>query len=107
MIIEQHKSTAIITQDKTTITEFSTKLSVLHERFKEVDVIVQLNDATAASMDSLVSLSETHRLLNLSFVVVSTQLNQDDFEDNFSVVPTLQEAHDYIEMESLERDLGI
>jgi len=107
MIIEQHNSTAIITQDKTTITEFSTKLSVLHERFKEVDVIVQLNDATAASMDSLVSLSETHRLLNLSFVVVSTQLNQDDFEDNFSVVPTLQEAHDYIEMESLERDLGI
>jgi len=107
MIIEQHNSTAIITQDKTTITEFSTKLSVLHERFKEVDVIVQLNDATAASMDSLVSLSETHRLLNLSFVVVSTQLNQDDFEDNFSVVPTLQEAHDYIEMETLERDLGI
>ena len=107
MIIEQHNSTAIITQNKTTITEFSTKLSVLHERFKEVDVIVQLNDATAASMDSLVSLSETHRLLNLSFVVVSTQLNQDDFEDNFSVVPTLQEAHDYIEMESLERDLGI
>ena len=39
--------------------------------------------------------------------MVSTQLNQDDFEDNFSVVPTLQEAHDYIEMESLERDLGI
>ena len=107
MIIEQHNSTAIITQDKTTITEFSTKLSVLHERFKEVDVIVQLNDATAASMDSLVSLSETHRLLNLSFVVVSTQLNQDDFEDNFSIVPTLQEAHDYIEMETLERDLGI
>tara|TARA_B110000967_G_scaffold201720_1_gene239406 strand:+ start:1431 stop:1754 length:324 start_codon:yes stop_codon:yes gene_type:complete len=107
MIIEQHNSTAIISQDKTTITEFSTKLSVLYERFKEVDVIVQLNDATAASMDSLVSLSETHRLLNHSFVVVSTQLNQDDFEDNFSVVPTLQEAHDYIEMETLERDLGI
>ena len=107
MIIDQHNSTAIITQDKTSITEFSTKLSVLHERFKDVDIIVHLKNATPESMSSLISLSDTHCLLNYSFVVVSTQLHQDDFEDNFSVVPTLQEAHDYIEMEQMERDLGI
>jgi hypothetical protein len=38
--------------------------------------------------------------------VVSPQLNQNDFEDDFIVVPTLQEAHDYIEMELIQRDLG-
>ena len=38
--------------------------------------------------------------------MVTTQLNQDDFEDDFIVVPTLQEATDYIEMELITRDLG-
>lgn len=107
MTIEQHNSTAIITQEKISLSEFSKKFSVLHERFKESDVVVHLNDANSDSMDVLVSLSKTHRQSNHSFVVVSTQLNQDDFEDDFTTVPTLQEAHDYIEMEAIERDLGI
>ena len=107
MTIEQHHSTAIITQDKTSLSEFLKKFSVLHERFKEGNVILHLNDANTASMDALVSLSKIHRQLNHSFVVVSKQLNQDDFEDDFTVVPTLHEAHDYIEMEAIERDLGI
>ena len=107
MTIEQDNSTAIITQEKTILSEFSKKFAVLHERFKEGNVILQLNDVNNSSMDVLVSLSKVHRELNHSFVVVSTQLNQDDFEDDFTTVPTLQEAHDYIEMEQMERDLGI
>ena len=107
MTIEQQQSTAIITQEKTSLSEFSKKFSVLHERFKEGNVILQLNDAHSDSMDVLVSLSKMHRKLNHSFVVASAQLNQDDFEENFTVVPTLQEAHDYIEMEQMEQDLGI
>ena len=44
MIIEHHNSTAIITQEKTSLTEFSTKFSVLYERFKEDDVVLNLKD---------------------------------------------------------------
>lgn len=106
MVIELHNLTAIITQDKTSLSEFITKFSVLHERFKENDVILQLKDTSISSIDELVSISEMHRQLNHSFVVVNSQLNQDDFEDDFIVVPTLQEAHDYIEMERIQRDLG-
>ena len=106
MIIEQQNSTAIITQDKTSLSEFIKKFSVLHERFKENNVILQLKDNATSSIDILVSISKIHRQLNQSFVVVSPQLNQDDFEDDFVVVPTLQEAHDYIEMELIQRDLG-
>ena len=106
MIIEQHNSTAIITQDKTSLSEFVKKFSVLHERFKDSDVVFQLKDTAISSLDELVSISETHRQSNQSFVVVSTQLNQDDFEDDFTIVPTLQEALDYIEMELMQRDLG-
>ena len=106
MVIELHNLTAIITQDKTSLSEFITKFSVLHERFKENDVILQLKDTSISSIGELVSISEMHRQLNHSFVVVNSQLNQDDFEDDFIVVPTLQEAHDYIEMERIQRDLG-
>jgi kynureninase len=106
MIIEQQNSTAIITQDKTSLSQFIKKFSVLHERFKENNVILQLKDNATSSIDILVSISKIHRQLNQSFVVVSPQLNQNDFEDDFIVVPTLQEAHDYIEMDLIQRDLG-
>ena len=106
MVIELHNSTAIITQDKTSLSEFVKKLSVLHERFKENDVILQLKDTSTTSVNELVSMSKMHHQLNHSFVVVNSQLNQDDFEEDFIVVPTLQEAHDYIEMERIQRDLG-
>jgi len=106
MVIELHQSTAIITQDKTNLSEFIKKFSVLHERFKENDIILQLKNTSILFIDEFVSISEMHRQLNHSFVVVYSQLNQDDFEDDFIVLPTLQEAHDYIEMELIQRDLG-
>lgn len=107
MIITHHNSIAIITQEKTTLSEFLKKLSVLHERFKTNDIILVLRDASKDAMDQLQALSEVHRQLNYSFVVVSTQLNQEDYEDDLSIVPSLQEAHDYIEMELMQRDLGL
>ena len=67
MIINQHNSTVVITQDKTNSSEFLKKLSVLHERYKKNDLILQLKDTPIASMDALVSLSEMHRQLNYSF----------------------------------------
>ena len=41
MIIEHHNSIAIITQEKTSLKEFSTKFSVLYERFKEDDIVLE------------------------------------------------------------------
>ena len=38
-----------------------------------------------------------------SFVIVS----KISFDENLNIVPTLQEAFDFIEMEEIERDLGI
>ena len=37
-----------------------------------------------------------------SFVIVSEYL----FDDNLNIVPTLQEAYDFIEMEEIERQLN-
>ena len=42
----------------------------------------------------------------MSFVTIKPSINIDDFPENINIVPTLQEAEDMIEMESIERDLG-
>ena len=41
-----------------------------------------------------------------SFVVVNSEIDVDDFPDNFNIVPTLREAEDVLEMEAIERELG-
>ena len=39
-------------------------------------------------------------------MIVSNQLESDNVPEALIIVPTLQEAHDIIEMEEMERDLG-
>ena len=42
----------------------------------------------------------------MSFVVIKSGINIDDFPESVNIVPTLQEAEDILEMEAIERDLG-
>jgi|TARA_B110000967_G_scaffold120557_1_gene123198 hypothetical protein len=106
MIIEHHNKTTIITQDKTSLKEFSKKLTLLYERFKAEDVIIYLINTSVGSMEDLISLAVKHSILQYCFVIVSTDLNQEDFE-NLIIIPTIQEAHDFIDMEVMQRDLGL
>jgi len=43
----------------------------------------------------------------MSFVIVYDGINFDDLPDEIIVVPSLDEAKDLIEMENIERDLGL
>ncbi len=52
-------------------------------------------------------LSNTHKAGGQSFVLVTDKLSYDEIPEEISVVPTLQEAKDLIEMEEIERDLDI
>ena len=51
--------------------------------------------------------SETHRNNNKSFVIVCEGLDFDKIPDEIVAVPTFKEAEDIIEIEDIERDLGI
>lgn len=42
----------------------------------------------------------------MSFVVIKSGIDIDDFPESINIVPTLQEAEDILEMEAIERDLG-
>ena len=44
---------------------------------------------------------------NKSFVIIKKGLNINDFPETLNIAPTLQEAKDILEMEAIERDLGL
>lgn len=110
MIFDKKDNTTIITQEKATITELVKKLEVLYERFKNDNVIVNLTSLKTVSLQDIIKflkLSNTHKAVKHSFVIVTENTNLNETPDEIVVVPSLQEAYDIIEMEEIERDLGL
>ncbi len=68
--------------------------------------LTQHNDITLDAILSFLPLSNKHRKSKKSFVLVSNDVDFSEMPDEMVVVPTLLEAHDIIEMEEIERDLG-
>jgi len=63
----------------------------------------------AESINGIGALKRIHKQFKKngkSCVVMVRESLMDDFEDDFPVVPTYQEALDFIEMEDIERQLG-
>lgn len=59
-------------------------------------------------MDTLAPLAAAKKEAGTSFILVATSIEIDDLEDeSLSVVPTLGEAEDTLEMDAIERDLGL
>ncbi len=109
MIFDKQGNTSIITQEKASVVELVKKIEVLYERFKNDNIIVNLttlNKVTLQDIVEFLQLSNTHRKAKQSFVIVTDKANLNETPDEIIVVPTLQEAHDIIEMEEMERDLG-
>ncbi|WP_452233098.1 ribonuclease Z [Lacinutrix sp. MEBiC02595] len=110
MIFDTEENITIITQEKASTIELVKKLNVLYERFKNDNIIVNLTSLKPIMLENIVEflqISNTHRKAKKSFVIVTDKINLSETPDEIIVVPTLQEAHDVIEMEEIERDLGI
>ena len=55
----------------------------------------------------LLDLNKDQTLKGYCLVVVKSDLNGFSKSDSLIVVPTLSEAEDYIQMEQIQRDLGL
>lgn len=89
--------------------DFLTKLTQQHSDFEKYNLIVDITSDSSVSEKLLKKfhpLSKAHRKGKKSFVIVAADVHYVDLPDSLVVVPTLQEAHDMIEMEEIERDLG-
>jgi hypothetical protein len=110
MIIDQEGTISIITQEKATIVELVKKIQTLYPKFKNNNIIVALSYLNKLGLQDIVEfleLSNTHRATKHSFIIVSDKIDLNIVPDEILVVPTIQEAYDIIEMEEMERDLGL
>jgi hypothetical protein len=109
MKTEQKGHTTILKDTKGEPAAFLEAVTASYSTFKDKNLVLDLSRDGGVSLSQLLAflpLSNKHRKAKKSFVLVVPGFDYDEAPDEMVVVPTLQEAHDLIEMEEIERDLG-
>jgi hypothetical protein len=109
MKIEESSNAVVIADSQGDLTLFLAKLIQEYKTFAQQNIIVDLlihQELTVNELKSFLNLSKQHKKSKKSFVIVVAETDFNAITEKLSVVPTIQEAHDIIEMEEIERDLG-
>lgn len=88
-----------------TFDELKQNLDALESNHLVIEVSENLN-IDDAIISLLLELATSFKQNGMSFVVIKSGIDIDDFPETLNIVPTLQEAEDVLEMEAIERDLG-
>lgn len=110
MIFNKEGATTVVSQENTSLKEFLENLNNAYQTLKNDHIIVNLfsfSMLTTGNLLEFIELSNTHRGSNKSFVLVTAKVSYDEIPEEICVVPTIQEAKDIVEMEEIERDLGL
>ena len=110
MIFDKKGTTTTVFQENIELPRFLENLNTSYPKIKNDHLIINLfsfSKLNAGDILEFLELSNTHRNVNKSFVLVTDKVVYDEVPKEILVVPTLQEARDIIEMEEIERDLGI
>ena len=108
MKVETKGHTTTIKDTKGDLTVFVMKLTHEYRTFEKHNLIIDLTsyeELSVKQINALIPLSKTHKKAKKSFVVVAN-VDFNSVTDKLAIVPTQLEAHDVIEMEEIERDLG-
>lgn len=109
MEIQDKGNTVILTDTHANASVFLEKLTAEYASYKDNNIIIDLSTQEGLELNGVLgflALSDKHRKGKKSFVLVVKDFDIDDAPEELIIVPTLQEAHDVIEMEEIERDLG-
>jgi hypothetical protein len=80
-----------------------------HKELENKNLVVEISETLNIKSEEIslfLSFADAHNLSGTSFVLISKNVDVDDFPETFNIVPTLIEAEDIIEMEAIERELG-
>ncbi|MDR7372277.1 ribonuclease Z [Flavobacterium aquidurense] len=109
MKVDQKGHTVTIKDTQGDVNSFLEKVTQQFKTFEKHNIIIDLSaDANLAESDLklFLPLSKQQKKSKKSFVIVVSDLDFNSISDKLLVVPSLLEAHDIIEMEEIERDLG-
>lgn len=109
MKVEQKGHTTTIRNTQYNTAEFYQKLNKEYNSYKSQNLIIDLSQdktVTMADIKLFLEMTKTHKKDKKSLVLVTDSIEFNDVPSKLIVVPTILEAHDIIEMEEIERDLG-
>lgn len=109
MKVKEKGHTIHLHDSQSTIEELIEKITTQHNQFHNFNLIVDLSRSESIEVQTLKKfkpLQKLHQKGKKSFVLVVSDTNFTAVDDALTVVPTVLEAHDIIEMEEIERDLG-
>ena len=109
MKVEQKGHTTIIKDTQGDIVSFLEKVTQSQATYQSQNLILDVSHDKNVSLKDIKAfgeLSKKHRKGKKSLVIVAADIDFNEVPAKLTVVPTLLEAHDIIEMEEIERDLG-
>ena len=110
MKFEVKGHTALVCESQTTTAGFLKSFDDLYPEIKSKNIIISLLDFQSLDLlffDRLLQISKVHQKAKRSFVIVSLKSIPDSIDEDLICVPTHKEAYDLIEIEEMQRDLGI
>ncbi len=109
MKVDQKGHTVTVKDTQGDLVSFRLKLTHEYKTFEKHNIVIDVRmhkELSVQDIDSFLPLSKTHKKSKKSFVIVTPEIDFNAISHKLAVVRSLQEAHDIIEMEEIERDLG-
>lgn len=109
MKVEHKEHSVIIKDTQGDILSFLQKVTNEYNTFAKYNLVLDISKDSNVTLETLklfAELSKTHKKSKKSFVLVANDIDFNKVSVKMTVVPSLQEAHDFIEIEEIERDLG-
>ena len=109
MKVDQKGHTVTVKDTQGDLVAFRLKLTHEYKTFEKHNLVIDVRmhkELSVKEIDSFLPLSKTHKKAKKSFIVVAPEIDFNAISHKLAVVRSVQEAHDIIEMEEIERDLG-
>lgn len=109
MKVEQKGHTTIIRETKGDVKAFVENISNQYSSYASQNLILDVTHDSSIKekdLDIFKELSKKHIKAKKSLVVVADNIDFNKVTSSIIVVPSVLEAHDMIEMDEIERDLG-
>jgi spore germination protein YaaH len=109
MTIENKGNTTIIKDFNANLPSLITNINIQIDELIKKNTIIDISNyryLTIKDFNTSFSIARNYKKAKKSLVLVVSDFDFDKVSDKINLVPTLQEAHDIIEMEEIERDLG-
>ena len=108
MKVDTKGHTTTIKDTQGDLMSFVMKVTHEYKTFEKGNLIIDLtqyNNLSVKQINDFLPMSKVHKKAKKSFVIVA-DVDFNSVSDKLVLVPSVLEAHDIIDMEEIERDLG-